>query len=796
MKNIFFISRVRLVAITLFFFVTSLHAFTIDIQSGKEKGSTYSTIHLEKDHPFSCKSTFNEFGVNTEIKCYFKSAPRRNFSDVKNPFFSITSYETAKQYVISIKPKKKMKLYTLADKMSQKSFIVHKPRALSKHWFIIGYSKELPLIKNRKIPLHGINFPINFFNNDLPAVGALGLNGHPISTNEVADVDDYLEVRKFYKRFQFDQVLATIDNALEKDPNSIFKSEFLLYKIRAKIELDDLSDAIELCKDFLREFSSDEAIPEVLLHLAKLSTSMGLVIDAEYFYDRLLTEHYETHEATRGLIALAKHTSSKGDSKKAIGYYKHALRKAETKELASEAALKTANYYLSKGDVKSASTYIQKIAVGNVSYLLEDYHRTFDIAKEFSDHEAYNEAAALMYELVKTLVKSDRRYEGGLYQVAVWYDLGNSNEKAYELYKLYIKQFEYGDYLSEIQERKDKVLFEIGDDNSTKLLALYDMISEKYSHQKIAQTSQYHKAELLFKTKAYQKVLDMKRVLRSLDLEVYPKAETLISDSAQALAKEELKVKNCQNALTLLRAYDFNLTQGYSDTLYKCTMDVSDFKEAKALAEPYIYDKNLAKRMLWLYRFVKSSAKTGDMKSVYVMSEDLLALAEIEKVDKYKDVKTDLFLAAIALEKDDKAISVITDIEKSLGLRFKEIELYHAMVKLAKRKKDNTMLENYASKVIKLQKSSKSFNFSPSVDLMMINALKKLNKEQKAYEVAKGLVKLVKLPNDVARAYYELGMICQRLNYTKQMEKAFTKSSKASKTSAWSKLSQDALDLL
>lgn len=796
MEMFFFISRVRLLAVTLFFFATSLHALTIDIQSGKEKGSTYSTIHLEHHHPFSCQSTFNEFGKNIEVKCYFKYAPRDNFSDVKNPFFIMTSYETAKEYILSIKPKKKMKLYPLPDKLFQKNFIVHKTYKESKHWFILGYEQELPLIKNKKIPLHGINFPINFFNKKLPSVGALGLDGHPISTNQVADVSDYLDVRKFYNRFQHDQVIATIDSALEKDPNSIFKSEFLLYKIRAKIALDDLSDAIDLCKDFLREFSGDEAIPEVLLHLGRLSTSMGLLIDAEYFYDRLLTEHYNTEEATKGLIALGHHTSSKGDSKKAIKYYNEALQKAETKELASEVALKTANFYLAKGDVKSASNYIQRIAVGNVKYLLEDYDRTFDIAKEFSDHEAYNEAADLMYELLKTLEKTDRRYEGGLYQIAVWYDLGNSNEKAYELYKRYLKQFHYGDYVSEIKERKDKVLFEIGDTNSTKLLALYEMISNKYSHQEIAKRAQYHKAELLFKTKGYQKVLDMKNTLKDLDLDVYPNARSIISKSAQALAKEELKVKHCQNALTLLRNYDFNLTQSYSDTLYKCTMDVNDFKEAKALAEPYIYDKNLSKRMLWLYRFVKSSAKTGDMKSVFVMSEDLLALAKIENVTKYQDVKRDLFLAAIALEKDDKAIVVIKDIEKSFGLRYEEIELYYAMVKLAKGKKDNTMLENYASKVLDLQNASKTDLYSPSVELMLINALKKLNKEKKAYKVAKALVKRVTRVEDIARANYELGMLCQRLNLMKEMKEAFVKSSEASKTSAWSKLSKDALDLL
>lgn len=781
---------------TLFFFATSVEALTIDIQSGKEKGSSYSTIHLEHATPFICESFFDDFDREIEVKCYFKNAPIDKLSAIKNPFFILKSYKTPKLYILSIKPIEKLKLFTLPDNMATQKSVVHKKRRYSKHWFIIGFHESLPLIENRKIPLNGINFPVEFFNDTHPFVGALGLDGHPIATNQIADVDDYLEVRKYYKRHQYDEVLMTINRAIEKDPHSIFKSEFLLYKIRANVALDNLSDAIDFCKEFLREFSNDEAIPEVLLQMAKLSGTMGLVIDAEYFYDRLLSEHYSSKEATMGLIALGTLTSSKGDSKKAIGYYQHALKKAETKEIASDAAIKMANFYLSQGNAIKASFYIQKIAEGNVEFLLEDYQRTFDIAKEFSDHEAYNEAANLMHELLKTLDKTDRRYEAALYQISVWYDLGNSNEKAYELYKRYMKEFEYGEYATEIEERKDKVLFEIGDSNSTRLLALYDTISQKYSNQEIAKTSQYHKGELLFKTKAYQKVLDMKDILQSLDLDVYPNARSIITQSAQALARVELEMKHCQKALTLLRAYDFNLTQGYSDTLYRCTMDVNDFKEAKALAEPFIYEKDLKKRLLWLYRYVKASSKTGDMKKVYVMSEDLLSLASIEKVTKYNDVKIDLFWAALKLKKDDKVVTLISDIEKSWGLRFSEIELYQAMAKLAKSKHDNTMLENYASKVMKLQKQHKSYNFSPSIEFMMLNALKKLDKKMKSYEIAKELVKRVKKAENLARAYYELGIICQRLNYSEEMKKAFKRSSDASKSSPWSKLSQDALDLL
>jgi tetratricopeptide (TPR) repeat protein len=796
MKTSRFISKLWLLAIATLFSVTSSHALKIDIQSGKEKGSTYSSIHIQDQKAYICESIKDDFFVTKEVLCYFDHAPIHNFSNVSNPFFDMYAYETPKLYIVSIKPKHKMKLMPIADDIAMYKRIIHHDTRKSRHWFIIGYKESLPLFEQREIPVNGLSFPIDFAITTLPSVGALGLNGHPIDTNHISEVSDYMEIRRYYDRGQYDQVFNTITKALEKDPNSIFKSEFILYQIRTKLALDELADAIDLCKDFLREFSSNEAVPEVLLYLAQASSKMGLLIDAEYFYDRLLSEHYDSIEATKGLISLGTHTSSKGDSEKAIGYYNQALEKAETKEIASDAAFKIANFYLAKGKSKKAAFYIQKIATGNIEYLLEDYGRTYDIAKEFSDHEAYIEAADLMLEVLNTLDKSDRRYEGLLYQISVWYDLGNSNEKAYELYKKYAKEFEYGEYLSEIEERIDKVLFEIGDSNVTKQLALYDTIAKKYQKEEISSRARYLKAELLYKEKEYDAVLKMEKSLRALNSEVYPNAKSLIVKSAQDLATKSLEAKECDRAITLLRRYDFNMTQTYSAPLYKCTMDVSDFKAAVKLSEPFIYDKDMDKRLTWLYRYVKASAKVGDSKVVFVMGMDLISLLSIEERKNFSDIKIDIFKAALDLNEEEKAIELITDIETSLGLRYSEIELYYLMSKLAKKRADNTMIENYASKVIKLQEDSKSYTFTPGIELQMLNALKKLNKDNDAYDLAKVLVTHVSTPEDKARAYYELGMICQRLNYQDQMQKAFTKSSEASENSPWSKLSKDALDLL
>lgn len=791
-----------LLASSFFIFSPKLYALSINIQSGKEQGQTYATLHIQETTPFICQEDKNDFFEVTQIECFFTKAPHTSFNPLKNAFFSVASYETPTLYVIRIKPIEKIKLYDMIDSIAQKHRIDHEPKRQAKHWMVVGFKEHLPLIQEHHVPSNGLNFPIDFFKSDLPIVGALGLNGKPIELDQVEDVSDYLDIRKLFKRGLYDQAMSLIDKVLQNDPNSIFKSEFMLYKIRILMLNEAYDDVIEHSKAFLRNFSADEAIPEVLLMIADASSKMGMVIDAEYFYDRLLTEHYESKEATKGLIHLGAHALANGDGAKALKYFKEALKKAETKEVASEAASKLANYYLAKGRSKDAAFYMEKIAKANIAYLLEDYDRTFEIAKEFSDHEAYKEAANFMMYILNSMEQSDRNYEPLLYQIAVWYDQANENAKAYQLYKRYSDQFEFGDYKNDVEVRMDKVLFKMGEANKTKELALYNTIEEKYAQEEIAKKALYKKAELLYQMQSYQKVLDLQPRLNRLDLKRYPKSKELVLESAKALAKKSLDAKDCQRTILLLRNYGFTMSNENAQALYSCSMQESDYRHAVEIASEHIKDKALDKRIVWLYDYVIASSKAGDQKSVYVAGQDLLTLIDMDKKSqqayqaKRAKIYKAIFHAALALGYEEKAIAMATELEKLHGLRFEDIEIYVNVVHIAKARKDFTMLETYAYKVINLQKKAHSYSQSPAIEFLALSALKKLQKNQAAHELLKDLSLRIKTAAQGARIFYELGNIALQLGKKKEAKAAFIKSSNADKNSPWSKLSRDALKML
>ena len=774
---------------------TFLFGLSIDIQSGKDKGSLFSTIHIKHESSFICEENINEFDVVLDIQCYFNKAPVKTFHPLKNQFFSVKSYETAKLYVIKFKPMAKIKLYDIKDNIATKKRFVHRNQRLAKHWMVIGYEQSLPLISFAPVPKNGINFPIDFSKETLPYVGALGLDDYPIELNQVKDVRAYVNIRKLYTREQYEQVLERVDETLTKEPDTIFKSEFMLYKIRSLMKMDQQSEAVDMSKEFLRLYSGDESVAEVLLLLAKALSQIGFIIDAEYFFDRLLNEHYETKHATLGLIELGSHILAKGDHKKALKYFQRALEKAKDKEIASEAAIKLANYYIARGKSKEAAFYMQKIADSNIKFLLDDFEKTYDVAVDFADHESYKEAADLMLRVLDELEKTDKAYEDILRLIGNWYDKAKLNEKAYKYYKRYIKEFEYGAYLPEIEENMDKVMFKMQEGNTTTKLELFDTIREKYKKEEIANKALYKKAKLLYDEKAYQKIIDMKESLYALDPAVYAGMTKMVNNSARIMAERSLNKKDCQRALYLIGRYDFNLTKAYSESLYGCTMHERDYKYSSKIAEPFIKDKDLTERMKWLYRYVKTSFKAEDYKTVFVTGQDLLTLGEVENNTTYNDIMVEIFWSSLKLKEDETAIKYITKIEKDFGLRFSDIELYVAMSRFAKAKHDYTMIENYTTKVMKLQKQNKSYTQSPMIEYMHLNAIKKLSKYEKAYAVAKELSTRVKKAKDIARIFYEVGSLAQRLGKAKEAKKAFEKSSKADKDSPWSKLSRDALAL-
>ena len=255
-----------------------------------------------------------------------------------------------------------MKLIPIANKLYEisniRSATVYKE---SKHWMLVGYTNRLPLIKIDETPSMGLSFPLTMEEVTLPSVGALDISGNPIRLDQVKDVVDYMRIKTAYEAGNYDQLASDVDALFMRFPNTIFKAELLLYKIRGHHKSDENEALLEVSKEFVREYSDDENMAEVLAYTANAYSAVGLQADGTYFYERLFKEFVESKYAALGMVFLGDQYLSGGKSKLAGTYFEKALYMTRDVEVASMAAIRLAKMSLEQGEVEKASSLYIKI---------------------------------------------------------------------------------------------------------------------------------------------------------------------------------------------------------------------------------------------------------------------------------------------------------------------------------------------------------------------------------------------------------------------------------------------------
>jgi len=104
-----------------------------------------------------------------------------------------------------------------------------------------------------------------------PYVGALDLNGAPISYVQSKDIKLYLKLKKSYNNEKYLDVIEDSISVVNKYPKTIFKSEFMLYRLRAIDKgIDendgtianqfDGNDIVSEGKAWIKSFPSDNII--------------------------------------------------------------------------------------------------------------------------------------------------------------------------------------------------------------------------------------------------------------------------------------------------------------------------------------------------------------------------------------------------------------------------------------------------------------------------------------------------------------------------------------------------------
>ena len=779
----------------LYFFLTfssSLCALELSMNGAKENFEKYATLHIRDNSHFLCKEEKNEFYEVTKIICAFSKKPATKFRDLENDFFKVQSSIKKDMFFLTITPYQKMKLYPMLFNLSKEDEVYEANAELSKHWMLIGYKEKLPFITTRENKDVGINLPFVMPHDKLPYVGGLDIKGNPVHIKKVQDVSDYLQIKKLYEEGKNDVCLELIGEVMREYPHSLFNAELLFYKIRVYSKLGDSDSVIENSKIYLREHSSDENVPEVLSLSAQAYAKMGQNTDAEYFFDRLFTEHEDSVYTKWGYIYFGEMLESSGASSKAINYYQKALNETDNIDVAATASYNLVRYNIVNSDLSKAAEYAMKIVNGKPKHFAEDIKNSLDMMYTFAEGEDYITASAIAKSIIDQIDKNNDEYERLLTERGIWLSYTPNKLEALESLNRYIQEFQSGSFEDAVKVAKDSLFFDTTESNTSERLRQYDELIAEYQNDSIGDRAIYEKAKLLLENKMYQEVLNFKVTLLSLDKEQYNDLDEMIKIAAIGAMKESLEQKKCSEVLVISNEYNITLSNEWDDGIYDCAMKGGDYALSKRIAQKNLQAKDLELRKKWLYRYIKVDFARGNYNEVIEASKDLIVLMKDDTSDIYKDVYRYLFDTYQRVQNKEKMLATIVEIQKIFGSSYVDIDRYVAVMNLGNVLKDDNLIITYATQVMQIQKASKSYVQSPFVEFTLYQAYANKEDYAKALEVIQHLDKVELEPIKRARQKYILGTILEKLWRNDEAMKAYQEAMDADPKSPWAKLAQDA----
>jgi len=777
----------------LAFFSFNLFALDVSIQGARTNFEDYSTLHIKDRERFLCQEMRDDFKEVVQIVCAFSKAPAKELKPIQNDFFKIESQIKNKTFFLIITPFKKMKLYSVVFNLKEDDNVFEANAELASHWMIVGYINEMPFLKSQESPDVAINFPFFLDKDRLPYVGSLDMEGKPVHIKEVNDVSEYLKIKKLYAQKEYEGTLDLINEVMHEYPSSLFKAELLYYKIKVSAKLEGSNDeVIELSKVYLREYSSDDNVAEVLSLIAKAYSKEGISTQADYFFDRLFSEHGDSPFARWGYIYKAEMLEESGASSKALSFYEKALNETKDIDIAATAAFKLAQYNVARENHKIASEYAMKIVNAKPSFFASKYEESLRVMDSLFEKEEYEVAAAIAQALLDEINVEYIEYESLVKDVGIWLAKTPKKQEALMALNKYFETFPDGVFEPEVQVAKDSLFFDVSDANLTTKLADFEKLEETYRDDTIGKRAIYEKAKLMLENSMYKQVLAVKDKLLELDATSYEDTQTIINDAAVGAMEEALKEKECHSVLNIAAQYSIKLSDSWDDGIYECAMKGADFILAKNTALKNLKSEDLEVRKKWLYRYIRVDFATGNYSDVIKASKDLVVLIEQEKDSEYKDVYRVLFDTYQRLEDANKMVESIVDIERVYGDSYIDIERYIAVMAIGSQRNDDNLVIKYADEVMKIQAASNSYVQSPFVEFTLYQAYINKGDLNRALEVIKSLDKVEISNSNRARQKYLLGTVYEKLWRGEDAHRAYEDSIEADRDSAWAKLAESA----
>ena len=776
--------------------IFQLLAIQIELREGKENGETYSTLHLISEEPVYCKKKLDEFEEIYEIECQFSSRYGNKLKSFSNSYFDVQVERDSRTTTIKIQPRYNSVVFSSDyDIPTIQYFYPRKEKEFAKHWLVIGFKgTKIPYINSKySYNPNRISFPVELKYKNTPFVGPLDVDGHPIKEEKSKDVSEYLNLKSEFAKGNYRDVLKMVHQILNKYPDTLFRPEIIIYQIRALFKLKEYQKIINIAKGFLRDYSSHEGVPEVLLYTAYVHSKLGFLAYAKYYFQRLFEEHKDSEFSNLGYVYYGDDRIYQGKRAEAIRYYKKALYSTKDKMIATKAAYRLGNVYLKSLKPDEAEFYLRKVVEGNPDYFNRKPEANYKLAKDLADFNKTIIASDIMKIILKGKsfdVLDD--YENMLKDLAVWLDMSGRVEEAYQEYTRYLNTYAYGMYDKLIRTNRDKLLFKRGEKNVTKLFENYNKLIEEYGlDSEVGQQAIYEKAKLLHDTGEYSMVLELENDLEFAK-KAFPDVENVIRDSAIKDAEIKLNNGDCGTAIAHIFKYNIELPHRNDMKLYRCAMKSGKYQLAEKLAKRNLEESN--QLLDWEYNYAQVLIKTSRYKKFLEVSDEVISLMESEGTDKYLNIYYDRFKAFDILEDNENILKTVQLLDKYFNGTYRNLQPFKRIVSIAKERKDYFMIEKYARKIMEIQRRLNSYVETPEIEILLITALKHQNKLEDVIDVANELLKRDIDSGAKARAYYELGTAYQSLGMDDKAKESFKKSYEADPNNSWGKLSKDYLE--
>ncbi|MBX7490135.1 flagellar functional protein [Helicobacter sp. Faydin-H64] len=767
------------------------------VDSGREANRNFAVLNLRDDKPFACYEELDRASEVSAIICNFDAPLLSRFQRSETLFFSITPElfnDNTNGFSLKITPKmnKKMKLYNTEFELSSNQRVPMENNAKSRRWQILGYEGEIPFLNDK--PSYGINFPMRF--DEVPSIGVLDAQMRPMDNQVGRDKDYFLNVQSFVERGSYAEALSTIDEMLGIYPETIFKRDVLYLRLVAldgMYNVENYEDVVALGKAWLGAYPTDIHVPQVLFIIAKTYAEMKFFEEAKYYYDRLFNEYKGDKYELLARLNYGEHLYARGDRKVVLEMYESVLNETRDLEVASLASVLLGDYYRKEGEKKRAEKYLNDTLEANPNFFLQDVPKYYTMMQSWAEFGVYETPAKVLEVMFNSFEdKTEPLYLPMLKDMAMWFDKAGDLQKAHKYYQMFLSESESESEREEIKKLDDALLLDDNESNATKRLEHYDYVIANYKGKEEERIALEKKAQTYYDLGDYLSVFRMREELDRVLGENMP----VLINATSALTKKTLEAGNCKEAAYYGGLYgDKLLLQDYEFLkLFDCLYANKQFIPALQIAREKSTQANTPKQKEeWLYRLAWVEYSLQDYPKAALAARDTLRLLSDPK---HNDSAWVLFMAQIRQGNNEEAFKLLPRLEDSLKNSNKMIEVYRVMLQDALARKDDTAIKVYAKNLMDLQEMHERYEYSPWVELGVVEALNREGKFEESLEMLQKAELHANKDTEKIQIYYLQGYLHDKLGDKKAAVESYGKCETINAESPWKNLCVDAKKLL